>query len=867
MTNNVIIPQGLTFRVNKFTLGNQEMSSVAALADGGFLVSWQSDGQDGSGYGVYARRYGADGSLVQDEFRINSSTAFDQRLPSATSFTDGGILVTWTSSPDGIQTDVYGKRFTSDGMPLGSEFLINKPNMGNQLDTTITALSNGNTFVSWVSVGQDGSGGGIYGRFYAADGSITVKEFRINSSGARDQHSPVAAALEGGGAVVVWAEGKDDIVGYYGAKGQIFDANGAPVGTNFGVAFWTVTNDISIVGLTAGGFVVSHTWIGGGWGYEFDVFSASGVLLHQRLISSNSGAPAVAALSDGGFVAVWDTAWDSGCLFGQRYDSSGVAVGNKFVVDRSVVGGHLDPTVTELTGGGFVVSWTAASKGAGQNEVYSRIYDDAAPLTPTSDILSIAGNSLTGTCAEFANAAYVPWTNANGTLEAASINKLKADGWTFLTSQTQTSANFFNVSNLGYGYEVTATGVIHNLNASALVARSADTMVLSITGTDSPLDKWLNWPLLSAQLLLLQPLFDGVYNYAATNGLKVIVTGHSMGAAMAQMFIAEYVSKGVEIEGVNFASPGYSSSVFEALANFANPVFAGIANMKDYFIALASAGHFQGFWNEWDPIRVANFFQRDFASKHDFSFSSQSSLGLTGTHDMELYLDIVRYVASQRAGVSHAGLPSIDTILRDYDTIVVHAEKKVDSNGKGSWVVGDATGADQLEGVKEGLLDPWIAKRAALFGSLGSDKISGYGKDDILFGGGGTDFLYGGRGKDILVGGGGGDVLQGDAGKDMMIASEGDTFVFTALSDSGTTIATADVIVGFNSHMGDKIDLHALGLVEFIGTRAFFDIGQVRIGTMGNDTTIEVNTNDDTLPEMVIRLHGVVAFSDTALLL
>ena len=51
-------PLGTEFRVNTYTTGNQGYPSVAADAAGNFVVVWQSDGQDGSSYGVFGQRYG-----------------------------------------------------------------------------------------------------------------------------------------------------------------------------------------------------------------------------------------------------------------------------------------------------------------------------------------------------------------------------------------------------------------------------------------------------------------------------------------------------------------------------------------------------------------------------------------------------------------------------------------------------------------------------------------------------------------------------------------------------------------------------------------------------------------------------------------
>ena len=51
--------------------------SVAALRDGGFVVTWKSDEQDRSQGGIYGRRYDANG-VPGPEFQINTYTNNDQ---------------------------------------------------------------------------------------------------------------------------------------------------------------------------------------------------------------------------------------------------------------------------------------------------------------------------------------------------------------------------------------------------------------------------------------------------------------------------------------------------------------------------------------------------------------------------------------------------------------------------------------------------------------------------------------------------------------------------------------------------------------------------------------------------------------------
>jgi len=70
---------------------------VTGLSGVGFVVTWTSSGQDGDRNGVYGQRYDADGTAQGTEFQINTYTAGDQVAPSVTTLADGGFVVAWQS--------------------------------------------------------------------------------------------------------------------------------------------------------------------------------------------------------------------------------------------------------------------------------------------------------------------------------------------------------------------------------------------------------------------------------------------------------------------------------------------------------------------------------------------------------------------------------------------------------------------------------------------------------------------------------------------------------------------------------------------------------------------------------------------------
>lgn len=154
-----------------------------------------------------------------------------------------------------------------------------------------------------------------------------------------------------------------------------------------------------------------------------------------------------------------------------------------------------------------------------------------------------------------------------------------------------------------------------------------------------------------------------------------------------------------------------------------------------------------------------------------------------------------------------------------------------------------------------------------LSGGLGSDNVNGSQGDDMLRGGSGDDTLDGGVDADILSGDSGDDRLVGGGGRDVLNGGSGsDVFDFNAVSESGNSRATQDVISDFFEGE-DTIDLSTIDAragvagnqaFTFIGSAAFTAEGQVRVVAAGDTTILQVNTTGTGGAEMVIRITGVV---------
>jgi hypothetical protein len=130
---------------------------------GGFVVAWPSD--DGDAAGVFARRFTSDAVSVGGAFRANTRWAGNQTQPSVAAFDDGGFLVAWTSQgQDGSGLGVYAQMFDSTGTRVNAEFRLNTTVVDHQLSPAVAALSGGTFVAAWTSGEQDGSLKGVYGQ-------------------------------------------------------------------------------------------------------------------------------------------------------------------------------------------------------------------------------------------------------------------------------------------------------------------------------------------------------------------------------------------------------------------------------------------------------------------------------------------------------------------------------------------------------------------------------------------------------------------------------------------------------------------------------------------------------------------------------
>ncbi|OED47542.1 hypothetical protein AB838_12860 [Rhodobacteraceae bacterium (ex Bugula neritina AB1)] len=222
----------------------------------------------------------------------------------------------------------------------------------------------------WAS--SDGDGTGIWGQRYDAAGTEVGPIFQINTTTAGGQNDPEVITVEDGSLVVVWQSGSM-------LYGQRLNADGSLAGSEFEISASAYSGgqraDQQIAAFPDGGFVV--TWVehgsdGSNLGvlarrYNADGSEAGEAFVVNTYTGNPQDEPSVTALSNGGFVVSWSSGrgvwgYDSyGEIFAQAYDADGNRVGGEFHVNTTTEGGQGRSQVLAQADGSYVILWQNSS--------------------------------------------------------------------------------------------------------------------------------------------------------------------------------------------------------------------------------------------------------------------------------------------------------------------------------------------------------------------------------------------------------------------------------------------------------------------------------------------------------------------------
>jgi hypothetical protein len=214
---------GTEFIVNTTTANYQERPKVARLSGGGFAVVWHSNLQDGDSWGVFARVFTDAGAPLTDEIPVNTTTSGRQDYPAVVGLSNGSFVVAWQSKgQDGSGTGLFARRFSAAGVPLSSEVPVNTHADRDHDFVALVAGVAGEIHAYWRSRLSGQSMNTVFSQRFASD--MTKLGPEVVAPAVPDfQVFPAGARLSATKLVVTWhaADGE--------SYGQIYRRTGAPL--------------------------------------------------------------------------------------------------------------------------------------------------------------------------------------------------------------------------------------------------------------------------------------------------------------------------------------------------------------------------------------------------------------------------------------------------------------------------------------------------------------------------------------------------------------------------------------------------------------------------------------------------------------
>lgn len=393
-------PVGKAFRVNAHTDNSQKHPDVAMDADGDFVVIWSGWGKNGA-FGLYGQRYTAGGKRAGKDFQVNTQTDTYSESPKVAKVAmdaDGDFVVAWhLSDKDGDGYGVYARRYNADGSSAGDEFQVNTHTSGHQSNPSIAIDADGDFIVAWQSYGQDSDGYGIHAQRYNADGTSAGNEFQVNTQTSNHQVNPIVAMDANGDFVIAWrSEGEHD--NGISVNAQQYNADGTSAGDEFEVtttdSLYSFSLHASIAMDADGNFVIVFTSSPGDVDLE-EVYArrykANGTAEGNKfLVTQTSGTdefegkPRVAMDADGDFIVSWQLLERN--VRARRYRADGTPESTAFRIGTkgaTEYGQDYTIGIDVDADGDFVVVWQSYRGGSHDeplgngNDIFARRFSGA----------------------------------------------------------------------------------------------------------------------------------------------------------------------------------------------------------------------------------------------------------------------------------------------------------------------------------------------------------------------------------------------------------------------------------------------------------------------------------------------------------
>ena len=338
---------------------NQTLPGVSMFDNKNFIAVWE-DERNGD-IDIFAQKMTFYGDTVGNNFEV-SEEGFpkDQSLPCVATIGDTAFVVIWV---DEENFDIYGKRFSTDLLPLGEVFQVNDAGVPSWAPS-LSCGPEGGFVVAWVDTR---SGNDIYARRFDSSGNPLGASFKVNEDKAARPHiSPSVSIGPSGNFVIVWEDFRQTDSDIYA---QRYSSAGNKLGSNLMVNSDSLNEDQYSPSMSMGrGDRFMVTWVDLRSGiknifvrlFSFDGAPQTSVFKVDTTTTSDPReSPWIGSDTTGRYIITWaDYAPSFPTIYAQRLDSLGHALEAKLrISDQGAIGERHNPTLSTNPSGAFVVVW------------------------------------------------------------------------------------------------------------------------------------------------------------------------------------------------------------------------------------------------------------------------------------------------------------------------------------------------------------------------------------------------------------------------------------------------------------------------------------------------------------------------------
>jgi len=237
------------------------------------------------------------------------------------------------------------------------------------------------------SVGSASSSGDIFMRRFDSDDVPLIDPVQVNTSSLSKIVAPKIAVGNDDGFMVIWLSTEPDPAeggaSRLWIRGQAFNAAAAPLGPERLINSLSMTDAKgAVAALTGGGYVAvwrSQKSLGNDTtSIQARLIMADGTPDGDQF-QANEGPPTVSAhefqeavtgLADGGFLA----AWSNPQLQGRTFDANGTPRGGQFQINTDLEGSETDPDLALGDNGNVLAVWQDAETTGDGNEIRGRVF-------------------------------------------------------------------------------------------------------------------------------------------------------------------------------------------------------------------------------------------------------------------------------------------------------------------------------------------------------------------------------------------------------------------------------------------------------------------------------------------------------------